>query len=412
MGFPRSASETALRRCRNNVAMATEFLLQHPDLVGAAREEEARRLLNPPPAAEENAAAGPSGEQANATEAGGAGDQPAAEQGAPAAEEAAPVAEAAAPPSADVAMEDATPAAAAAVPAAPQQSAEVEMAPAAEEPSGPSPDDMRATLNTARSELALTFVSRTLELAEDYGDLVFDVKAVFGQIGVDETDRNSGAAFKALLDDLRARASAEGSDKDAASAARLRLIALLATDTAFRDTVDPLRSDIMSVAILFQAKYASLSPAKDARPLWLAPFMLVADAMLSISTVPTTTTILADSEDAPSTETIEHGPAWTEEKKVLFETAFDLLNKGVSTRDVFISTLRILLFLTRHAGCALSFVERGGPHLLLATVSSETPETKGCHTYAVMIMRHLIEDELLVKPVMERESEAWFGGTQ
>lgn len=410
MGFPRSASETALRRCRNSVAMATEFLLQHPDLVGAAREEEARRLLDPAPADDANAAAGPSGGQASAAEAQPAADQPAPEQ-APALEAAAALVEAApveaAQPAADVAMEDATPAAAAA-----PQSTEVEMVPAAQEAAGPSIDEMRAHLKAARSELAPTFVSRTLELAEEYGDLVFDVKAVFGQIGADENDRNAGAAFTALLDDLRTRASAQDGEKDAACAARLRLIALLATDAAFRDTVDPLRTEIMAVAMLFNAKYSTLSPAKDARPIWLAPFMLVADAMLSLSGVPTTTTILPESEEVPSASTIERGPAWTEEKKALFETALDLLEKGVSTRDVFISTLRLLLFLTRNAGCALSFVERGGLRLLLSTFSVEAPETKNCHSYAVMIMRHLVEDKALLKPMMEREIEAWFGGTR
>ena len=140
MGFPRSASETALRRCRNSVAMATEFLLQHPDLVGAAREEEARRLLDPAPTDDGNAAAGPSDGQANAAEA-----QPAADQPAPATEEAAPAEAApveAAQPPADVAMEDATPAAAAA-----SHSAEVEMVPAAQEAAGPSVDEMRANLS-------------------------------------------------------------------------------------------------------------------------------------------------------------------------------------------------------------------------------------------------------------------------
>lgn len=409
MGFPRSASETALRRCRNNVAMATEFLLQHPDLVGAAREEEARRLLEPPAATNETAeAAGSSGEQANGGEAQAPVDQPAAEPDTGTADAAAPAnappasVEAAAP-AADVAMEDAAPS------TAPPPPAEVEMTPAAKEPSGPSADEMRANLKTARAELAPTFVSRILELAEDYSDLVFDVKAVFGQIGVDEGDRNARAAFMALLDELRECAGASAGTKDAACAARLRLIALLATDAAFRDTVDPLRTEIMEVAMLFNAKYSALSPAKDARPVWLAPFMLVTDAMLSVSSVPTMTTILPESEEVPSASTIEHGPAWIDEKKALFELSLDLLEKGVSTRDVFISTLRLLLYLTRDEVCALSFVERGGLRLLLSTFSVEAPETKNCHSYAVMIMRHLVEDKALLKPMMEREIEAWFG---
>lgn len=407
MGFPRGAAERALRRCRNSVPLATDYLLQHPDVVGAAREEEMRALLEPEANPNVNAEAGPSGEQDAAAPApaeGGtvAGPSDANEGGAAsvAAQDAPDPAEAT--PSTDVAMADAS-ANEASQPAAPEPSP-----PLAQEPQGPSADEMRAALKEWRQELAPHFFSRTLELAEDYSDLVFDVKGVFGQINVTDDDRYASKTFKALLDDLRSWASAAGDEKSAASGTRLRLVALLATDAAFRETVEPMREEVMAVAMAFRSKYAASPPAKDARPIWLAPFMLVADAMLSISTVPVKTSIKLESEDASPTSAFELGPAWAQERKDLFDTALDVLDKGVSTREVFISTLRLLLCLTRDAECASRFVERDGLRMLLSTFAVEAPETKNCQSYATMIMRHLVEEKALLKLIMEREIEAFF----
>lgn len=413
MGFPRLAAERALRRCRNNVPLATEYLLQHPDVVGAAIEEEARQLLEPAAATGDGdgAAEQDAGQPAQDGTAGDAAAGPSTDTAALAAaptdvEQAATPANPA-PSTSDVAMADA-PAAEAAVPVI-----EAEMSDAAPaRPSEPSADEMRASLKISRQEVAPHFVSRALELAEEYSDLVFDIKAVFGQINVDEDDRNATKSLKALLDDLRARASANGDDKPAAAAARLRLIALLATDAAFRETVEPLREDIMAVAMVFQAKYAALAPARDGRPIWLAPFMLVADAMLSISSVPVKIDILAELDEAAAPVAKQQGPSWVEERKKLFETAVDLLDKGVSTREIFISTLRLLLFLTRDAEFAALFIERGGPRTLVTTFAVEAPETKNCQSYATMILRHLVEEKALLKPMMEREIEAWFAGTR
>lgn len=52
MGFPRSAVVSILTRCRNNVGLATEYLLQRPELVAAARVADASAALaaaNAPP---------------------------------------------------------------------------------------------------------------------------------------------------------------------------------------------------------------------------------------------------------------------------------------------------------------------------------------------------------------------------
>lgn len=408
MGFPRGACETALRRCRNNVALATEYLLQHPDLVGAARDEEARQAADPAPAP---AADGDEPAAAAAAPADG-GDAPApaaaAEaQAAPAAEEAAAPAAAAAEepaqPVADVEMGDA----AAAAPAA----EEVVAAPEPEELKGPPIDEVRKDLDTARKELKPDFMARALELAEDYGDLVFDIKSIFGLLN--PTEDQSTAPLKSILADLATRLEGSADSKtEASAAARLRLVALVTTDPAYRESVEPHREDIMAAVIRCQQLYSQQPPAKDARPKWLAPLMLIADSLVSIQNVPTPTTILPEGEEVPVVELVAQGPAWDAERKALFGLAMDVLEKGVSTRELFISTARLLLVLTRDHDLATEFVQRDGLKTLFAAFASDSPETKGCHSYAVMILRHIIEDKAILRPMIEREIEIWFGNSR
>ncbi|GAA5889291.1 hypothetical protein JCM6882_000697 [Rhodosporidiobolus microsporus] len=409
MGFPRSAAETALRRCRNNVALATEYLLQHPDLVGAARDEEARGgPAAEAPAADAGAAApadgaaapAPAGEAAPAE----GGDAAQGDAAAPAPAGEAPPADEDGQAQADVEMA-ADPAPAAAEPAQPEQ-------PAAEEEEEDIKvaelDDVKKELQTARDELKPAFMSRTLTLAEDYGDLVFDIKGIFGLLNA--PDDKGKPTLQPLLDELNSLvASDDASKNESAASTRLRLLALLTTDPAYRESVEPIRETVMASVVRFQQLYAAAKPAQDARPKWLASAMLVADSLFAIQNVPKPTTILPEGEEIPAVELVAQGPAWTDERKAFFELAVDVLDKGISTREVFISTLRLLLVLTRDHDIAKKLVDEGGLPKLFSSFATERPETKGCHSYVVMIFRHVVEDKALLKPMMEREIEAWFG---
>ncbi|BGP26526.1 E3 ubiquitin-protein ligase HUWE1 [Rhodotorula toruloides] len=390
MGFPRGACETALRRTRNNVALATEYLLQHPDVVGAARDEEARQLPAPAPPAPPADAQPAQAEVVEPAPAPAAPQDPPAEPAPPAAE-----------PQADVEMGDATADAA----PAPSTTAADEPPATHETPI----DEVKKELKVAREKIEAGFIHRTLELAEDFADIVFDVKNVFNSLAPASGAESGKPPFKPLLDELDSFAEESVADtREAAITTRLRLIALITTDASYRETVETLREDVMSTVMRFERRYSAKSPAKDARPKWLAPLMLVADSMLAIQDVPRPTEILAEGSEVPSVELVAQGPAWMDERKALFDLALDVLNKGVSTRDVFISTLRLLLCLTRDHGAAALFAERDGVRTLLSSFAIDSPETKGCRSYAVMILRHVVEDQALLKSVMERELEGWF----
>ena len=396
MGFPRGACETALRRCRNNIGLATEYLLQHPDIVGAARIAEAQAPVEPAQPAQGEAAVPEGG--------GGEAPQPA---------DANPL-----QPAADANAEPAQPANEGEAPAqdAPAPAQDVEMGdasattsteePKKDEPKGPSLDEIKEELKKSREELKPQFLDRALTLAEDYGDLVFDIKNVFSLLTA--SDEKGTPSIQPLLDQLASYNGEQNVPGEKGAATRLRLLALLSTDAAYRESIEPSREIIMTYILRLRDAYQSAKPAKDARPLWLASTMLIADSLFSIQNVPKPTEILEEGAELPSFELIAQGPAWTEERKAFFDITMDVLEKGISTREVFLSTLRLLLVLTRDHGIASTFVERDGPRILFSAFAEETPETKGCRSYVVMILRHVIEEPTILKPMMEREIETWF----
>ncbi|GAA5939453.1 E3 ubiquitin-protein ligase TOM1 [Sporobolomyces koalae] len=391
MGFPRGACETALRRCRNNVGLATEYLLQHPDVVGAARAAEARAPAEPaqpeepaaaPPAEEAPAALSAEPAAAPAPEATNQAEQPNPDQ-----PEAAPTA------AADVEMKESE-----------ESKAIVETSPP--EARGPPLDEVKSQLKQARDELKPTFLDRALTLAAIFEEIVFEIKNVYSFLTA--SDEKGTASIQPLLDQLESYVGQTDENETKAASSRLRLLALLTTDAAYREAVEPSRETIMKYVVRLSSTYLSSPPDKDNRPKWLASVMLIADSLFSIQNVPKPTEILPEGEELPAFELIAQGPAWKDERQAFFDVTMDVLEKGISTREVFLSTLRLLLVLTRDHDLAAAFAERNGPKHLFDAFTEETPETKGCRSYVVMILRHVIEERTILKPMMEREIEVWF----
>ena len=416
MGFPRAAAVTALTRYRNNLGVAAEYLLSHPDIVGAARVAEAEALSNAE--AEEAARVVPEVE-APAVVAERDAVAIAMEEG-NAEGEAAPVVE-----EEEAAMDEVAP-----VPNPAAEDVEMQMQDGLDKIAELSKavneqQDLitknqatfKIMLDEARAAIKPQFLQQALSIAEDFSDIVFDIKKAFSLLGTGEKDGGT-SSMKSLIDDLDTRVAevemanveADGARSDRSGVAtRLRLVALLAADPIHLTAIESTREKLMAVLFRLATKFLTLNSTDPAtRPLWLASAMLVADSLFALAEVPRPTTILAEGTPLPEVEMVSQGPSWHVERSTYFQIAMDVLKTGISTREVFLSTVRLLLVLTRDPTIAASFVERDGLRLLFAPFGTDRPEIEGCRPYAVMILRHVIESKDVLRPMMEREIEAWF----
>ncbi|KAG0215073.1 hypothetical protein BGX33_001508 [Mortierella sp. NVP41] len=462
MGFPRSAAELALTRSGNQLERATEYLLTHQEVVAAAiyeqeREEAAARAAAiaaaneppvPPPTAESaetsttEAPASSTTEQ-SPSEPSAAGDASVEQDDDDDDEEdddeedeeemlrqALEMSRA----SSDVAMaEDEADSApntqesnAAEEPAATQTStAQSDTAEASQdepidvEDNKPSEEEKKEQeyklalerhqeqkdqLSKAREELKPLLVSRSLELIEAIDDIVFYVRDLLILICKDK----DSTVLEELVKDLE-KASTNLPSNGRAFGARLRLLALLFGDSGIQSQmIDHTAVLVPLLLSILEEQVKSQAPQKENT--WLSPLLLMVESFVSLSdepkAVPDETT--QEGKNKAADKEMKEDVVSPTEMQNLSHHCITLLKQESLTKDIALSVFRILVRLTRHHSLAMEFLKAQGLELIFSTLKPERLGVQGQQSFIVMIIRHIIEDAVVLQEVMEKEIVRWF----
>ncbi len=342
MGFPRSAAERALVRTHNNVNAATELLLAHPYPFPP----------DPEPEAEPTA-------QALSTDA--------------------------VAPSAD----------------------DVEPAPSASEtpepvaPLGRTADEWRAELNEARESLRAGVSRQALVLVDEHLSLIFDLHVAF----VKPAGPNQVKSVQILVDDIKAFSPYAYDVQEQPLANRCRLLALVLCETP--GTLGPdLRATLMdSLLALLLSNPVSINTEQPTIPRWLAAHLLVTEALFTLADEPRAIT-LPKEDEAIASEPIPTGPPLNEARTMVFDFCLRLLAIPNLPSDELLSTLRLLVLLTRDHGMASQFVTRDGMDMLFRRLKSSP--VNGSSSYIATILRHIVEDASVVSHIMHQSIKRYF----
>src|SRR6201999_4143336 len=98
---------------------------------------------------------------------------------------------------------------------------------------------------------------------------------------------------------------------------------------------------------------------------------------------------------------LQTGPFYPEARGHLFDFSLRLLALPTLPRDDLISTLRLLVLLTREHTSALEFVKREGVPLLFKSLKSSSGGAGGCQSYITIILRHIVEDPATLRSIMK-----------
>ncbi|KAF9029021.1 hypothetical protein BDZ89DRAFT_1101623 [Hymenopellis radicata] len=343
MGFPRSAAERALVRTHNNVNAATELLLAHPYPFPP----------DPEPEAEPTA-------QASSTDA--------------------------VAPSADDAAEPA--------PSAPET-------PEPAAPVGKTAEEWRAELNEARESLRAGISRQALALVDEHLSLIFDLHVAF----VKPAGPNQVKSVQILVDDIKAFSPYAYDVQEQPLANRCRLLALVLCETP--GTLGPeLRATLMdSLLALLLSNPVSINTEQPTIPRWLAAHLLVTEALFTLADEPRTITLPKEDEPIPS-EPIPTGPPLNEARTMVFDFCLRLLAIPELPSDELLSTLRLLVLLTRDHGMASQFVTRDGLDMLFRRLKSSP--VNGSSSYIATILRHIVEDASVVSHIMHQSIKRYF----
>ncbi|KAF9206640.1 hypothetical protein BGZ49_002096 [Haplosporangium sp. Z 27] len=468
MGFPRSAAELALTRSGNQLERATEYLLTHQEVVAAAvyeqeREEAAARAaslaaLNTPSANESSsesvAEATGSGDATNAE---GSSETQAAEgttndqngsdhdeneeededeeemlrqalamsqaldasmaesesADAPHTQESAAEASTSEPPAVDPSQEEST---------------NVEDKKTSED------TDMQATeevdedakreeeykaaleihnahkeeLSKGRDELKPLLVPRSLELIESIDDIIFYIRDMLVFLCKD----NDSTILEDLVKDLELTSNElkdQISAKGKAFGSRLRLLALLFADATIQNKMSEYGSTLSPILTAILTKHVeSQSPQRDNA--WLSPLLLMVESFLSLTdepkVVPDETT--AEGKAKLGDKDMKEDIITPTEMDNLLRQSVILLKQQDLTKDIALSVFRILVRLTRHHRLAMEFLNANGLDLIFSTLRPERIGVQGQQNFIVMIMRHIIEDSIVLQATIEKEIIHWF----
>ena len=373
MGFPRSQAERALIRMRNNVSAATEFLLAQP-------------LPFPPDAEPEDATAEEAAVEAQAS------DEPSGV-------EVEPVVSQLSSPLPDSEM--------AGVVDGDGPSSHVEP-----EDNGPETTDVkpseqwRKELGEQRELLKEDVGRRALRLLDEHPSLIFDVKSAF----IGPVDGYSSRTLPLIIQDIKDFSPGAYEIHEQPLAVRCRLLALVFNEVGSLETRLPANAskELMDVLLaLLLAHPSNADTEASIVPKWLAPHLLVTEALLVTGDEPRSITIPKDEEEI-SQQAISNEPSYPLARQNIFQFCLRLLPNMDLPKDELIAVLRLLVQLTRDHNLANELVRLGGIDTLLERFKSLSKDTNGCQVYVAVILRHIVEDRSTLESIMRLEIKRWF----
>ncbi|KAG0010498.1 hypothetical protein BGZ80_001435, partial [Entomortierella chlamydospora] len=258
-------------------------------------------------------------------------------------------------------------------------------------------------LSKGRDELKPLLVPRSLELIESIDDIIFNIRDML----VFLCKEKDSTVLDDLVKDLETTSNNyrdQANTTGKAFGSRLRLLALLFADAAIQSDMNEYGSTLSPLLTSILTRHVdSQAPQRDNA--WLSPLLLMVESFLSLTDEPkvvpdeTTTEGKAKAADKEMKEDII-SPT---EMDNLLRQSITLLKQQDLTKDIALSVFRILVRLTRHHRLAMEFLNANGLDLIFSTLRPERIGVQGQQNFIVMIMRHIIEDSVVLQATIEKE---------
>ncbi|KAF9934938.1 hypothetical protein BGZ67_003626 [Mortierella alpina] len=414
MGFPRAAAELALTRCANQIDRATEYLLTHQEVVATAlydqeREEAAARAATSTSTTASEPAATAAGQSSESSTSGSNAVEIHSST--------ADVGNSATDVAGDDSDEDM-------LKQAMEMSKDGSSSEKLKDPvhSAQSFKQEQEELEEARKELKASLMSRSLDLIVDVEGIIFAVKDLLlllykdvaqnkGNENIDVLDRvvdNCAVGCDTIMDN----GLVDGAKRiEKSFTSSLRLLALLFGEVKIQaemeEYVQKLLPKLMSILAIVVDKHVSQKENS-----WVSPLLLMIEGFISLSDEPKALPddSVTDGKAKESQKDKDMQPAIVSgsDMDILLKHCISLLKEDVLSKDVVLSVFRILVRLTRHHRLAVDFLQADGLPLMFATLKPDRLGVQGQQSFIIMIMRHIIEDTVVLQATMETEIIRWF----
>ncbi|ORY95778.1 hypothetical protein BCR43DRAFT_557706 [Syncephalastrum racemosum] len=425
MGFDRHASEQAMIRCNNQISRAVDYLFTHPTpvLTGAGNRPSGDQAQQGN-TQESNDTSGD--EEAAQRETAERDDHGSEDEDSDAEESYADVDENPDTP----ARPDASAAATAATTSTSQPSSSSAEKPDAADTDKPKSDisgDVQK-LKDIRESIKASLPPMLLELVDKREDAIFDVRDLLVAFCKGDNDSTYAKVILSLLIERIKAASHDLGSKSPLST-RLRLLALLSKEPTMESATASLTPRLSFLFGMVSDLAKRKPPAADAEeeplPPWTTTVFLVLEAFISEADEPRKVKLQKfhddnsdrmseddeneENDEGPSVDDIEPSAIVSDDQRAeLLDNCVVFLKRTNLSRDNAYAILRILVRLTKYNGAAVQFVEKGGLPLLFTKPRSTFEDLQGQQAFIILILRHIIEDEAVLRNSIEEMITTWF----
>ncbi|KAI8961103.1 hypothetical protein F5Y11DRAFT_348856 [Daldinia sp. FL1419] len=275
-------------------------------------------------------------------------------------------------------------------------------------------------LDKERAKLRQNLIDRCLDVIRAHPDSTYEVSELISSIvlrtpGDDLSSRTEigDTLINALMsftgdDDLR--------DNGRSIAAYAHLLSLLLLDkTFFRATVDTLKNYVGDFLKFLQVP---TSPYTNELSPWIPYILLIFEILLSDDEQPGEIKWKIPTSDNEPIEPLQWPPkdlnVKDDERRKLLGSVLEILPRIGREESLAVSVLRILVILTRDRSIGRTIGDKKNLQRLFVTAkqlagvgSVRLSETR-IASYIVTILRHIIEDEDVIKQIMRSEIRAFF----
>lgn len=187
---------------------------------------------------------------------------------------------------------------------------------------------------------------------------------------------------------------------------KIRIFALMLREPAMQDVMSLLITTMSEFMDWFDFLDLIVTYPDLPDPKWLTTLFLILEAGLAQADEPKEEPLPdlnTSSQDKPAPVTVTAANRTT-----LMNYCITLLKMESLSQDNLISTLRILVRLTKHHDAAAQFVTLGGLDPLFKRPSKSFEVIKIQQAYIIMILRHIIEDKSVLMNCMREWLSFWF----
>lgn len=276
-------------------------------------------------------------------------------------------------------------------------------------------------LDDERAKLRVNLIERCLDVIRAHPDSTYEVSELVSSVILRTTNdepSSRGEIGETLTNALISFVGDDMKLNGRSIAAYAHLLSLLLQEKAFfRANVETLKEN---VPYFLRFLELPTSQATEELPPWIPYILLVFEILLSDDEQPGEIKWKLPTSENDELESLQWSPkdllVKDDNRQTLLSSVLDILPRIGKDESLAVSVLRILVIMTRDRSIARSVGEKKNLQRLFVTAkqlsgagSLRLKETR-ISSHIVTILRHVIEDEEVIKQIMRSEIRAYFAG--